>query len=654
MRVLSISSDRNALDEHSMVSRRLRMQARMVSRLDVLVPTGPKVLLQIAGNASVRGFGLGKVTGALRTIAAGMRIQRPDIISAQDPFFLGAIAWMIGRLRGSLVHVQIHTDLFNSDFSHHSLGNRVRVMLAGSLMRHVDCIRVVSKRIGDSLEKRGIRTITSVLPVFIDLDAVRDAKPIDRRERYPNFTKLILVVSRLEPEKQVEHAVRALLEIRKAQEGAGLVIVGAGSGREKLERMAAELGLSEWVVFEGAQNPFPFYKAADLLLVTSAYDGFGMVTVEALAAECAVVSYDVGVAREAGAIIVSPPDLARVSVAVLSERKRGKLAMELSPESEYREQWFAQITSCIPSFRNAPAERDRDSKQPLVGYIGQGFIGKNYADEMEERGIPVVRYSLEEQYRANKDRIKDCDIVFIAVPTPTTPDGFDASIVKTAVELVGKDKTAVIKSTMLPGTTEELQKAYPGRFVMHSPEFLREATALYDAGHPDRNIIGISEDTPEYRERAEAVMQILPHAPFELICSLREAELIKYAGNNWLFFKVVYVNLLYDLANKAGARYDIVRDALAADPRIGRSHLDPIHQSGHGGKPGRGAGGHCFIKDFAAMREQYEKLVPEDAAGIAAFKAFECKNIDLLLKSEKDLDLLKGVYGEEPRKVCAP
>ena len=63
-----------------------------------------------------------------------------------------------------------------------------------------------------------------------------------------------------------------------------------------------------------------------------------------------------------------------------------------------------------------------------IGFIGQGYVGKNYADDFERRGYKVVRYALEEPYRKNKEQIRDCDLVFIAVPTPTTPKGFDESI----------------------------------------------------------------------------------------------------------------------------------------------------------------------------------------------------------------------------------
>ena len=274
-----------------------------------------------------------------------------------------------------------------------------------------------------------------------------------------------------------------------------------------------------------------------------------------------------------------------------------------------------------------------------LGFIGQGWIGKNYADSFEDRGFDIVRYAKEVPYMENRDAIALCDIVFIAVPTPTTPNGFDASILREVVKLVGKGKTAVIKSTLLPGTTESVQAENPDIYVLHSPEFLREASARHDVDHPDRTIVGIPQDTEEYRTRAQAVIDVLPKAPYEAIVSVRAAELVKYGGNAWLYFKVVYVNMLYDLAAKFGVRWEDVRDAMAADPRIGTSHLDPVHSGG------RGAGGHCFIKDLAALREIYSREMG-DALGVRLFEAVEEKNIDLLVGSGKDLDLLRGVYGE--------
>lgn len=275
----------------------------------------------------------------------------------------------------------------------------------------------------------------------------------------------------------------------------------------------------------------------------------------------------------------------------------------------------------------------------IIGFIGQGWIGKHYADDFEQRGFTVVRYSQEEPHLINKEKIKDCDIVFIAVPTPTTPIGFDDSIVRAVVKLVGSDKIAVIKSTIIPGTTESIQKENPGIFIFHSPEFLTESTAAHDVANPDRNIIGTPVNSKDFQSKAELVMSVLPKASCEKILPAREAELFKYLRNCFFFSKVVYMNMLYDLAEKLGCRWEELRDIMALDPWIGPMHIDPVHKSG------RGAGGHCLIKDYAALVEMYKKLLPDDDKGLAVLEASVKKNQELLLNSNKDLDLLKGVYG---------
>jgi len=296
-----------------------------------------------------------------------------------------------------------------------------------------------------------------------------------------------------------------------------------------------------------------------------------------------------------------------------------------------------------------------------IGFIGQGWIGKNYADNFEQRGYNVVRYSQEEPHINNGEKIKECDIVFIAVPTPTAPAGFDDSILREVIKSVGQDKIAVIKSTIIPGTTESIQEENPNIYIMHSPEFLTETNAIYDAAHPNRNIIGIPKNNDDYKRRAKEVIKVLPTAPYTLICSAQEAELIKYGGNCWFYFKVIFINMLYDLAQKIGVDYKVIKEAMAADPRIGSSHLLPIHDTKdeinnklnyndfhlepfH--KSGRGAGGHCFIKDFAAFSKIYQNLVGDDF-GIKVLKSLKEKNIDLLKSSDKDLDLLAGVYGDD-------
>ncbi len=275
-----------------------------------------------------------------------------------------------------------------------------------------------------------------------------------------------------------------------------------------------------------------------------------------------------------------------------------------------------------------------------IGFIGQGYIGKNYANDFENRGYEVIRYSLETEYIGNKDFIKTCDVVFIAVPTPSTPKGFDYSIVERSLSLVGEGKIAVIKSTLLPGTTKKLQATYPNIVLLFSPEFLCEATAARDAANPMFNIVGVPPDSAGHRTAAEIVMNLLPKSGHSFIVSTEAAELFKYTHNIHGFMRVVFSNIFYDTAQTLGVEWTQVEEIMNIDPMMSPYYNSPIHKSG------RGAGGHCFIKDMAAFSRMYRELCPDDSLGIKVLGAMEEKNLALLKATQKDKDLVCGVYGE--------
>lgn len=276
-----------------------------------------------------------------------------------------------------------------------------------------------------------------------------------------------------------------------------------------------------------------------------------------------------------------------------------------------------------------------------IGCIGQGWVGRNIADNFERRHYSVVRYALEPEYVLNRKFIKDCDVVFIAVPTPTTPEGFDYSIVEEMISLVGDGKIAVIKSTILPGTSKKIQDKYPDKVVLFSPEFLCESTAVYDVSNPMFNIIGLSYDSAGHRNAAEEVMRVLPHSKHNFIVKGEAAELFKYAHNINGYMRVVFANLLHDVAGKVGADWADVKLIMDNDPMMSPYYNSPVH------KGGRGAGGHCFIKDMAAFAKLFAELNPNDLKGLAVFEALERKNLELLALTGKNQDLVRGVYGEK-------
>ena len=124
-----------------------------------------------------------------------------------------------------------------------------------------------------------------------------------------------------------------------------------------------------------------------------------------------------------------------------------------------------------------------------------------------------------------------------------------------------------------------------------------------------------------------------------MTCDSTEAEIIKYMHNVNGYFQLMLFNTLYDLSQSMGASWEEIQKAAEADPMISNYYIRPVH------KTGRGAGGHCFIKDFAAFKEHYARTCPADATGIKMLEALEQKNLELLRGSGKDQDLVEGVYG---------
>ncbi|HXH22842.1 MAG TPA: hypothetical protein VNN10_12520 [Dehalococcoidia bacterium] len=228
-----------------------------------------------------------------------------------------------------------------------------------------------------------------------------------------------------------------------------------------------------------------------------------------------------------------------------------------------------------------------------IGIIGVGVVGGALRAYLESRGIKPLLYD-PGLGLGSAIEVDAADLVFACVPTPYQPgSGFDDSIMRGAIAALSGSKTIVIKSTVLPGTTDSIQGDYPQHRILFNPEFLRENSALEDFVRPDRQIVGYARRWDA--ETARAVLRLLPRASFESVMPARSAELIKYATNAFLALKVTFANELFDLACALDADYELVRAGLAADARIGPSHLD-VHDSGY-----RGYGGKCLPKDTMAL-----------------------------------------------------
>lgn len=244
------------------------------------------------------------------------RLPKPDVVSVQDPFETGIVGWWIARKLKVPLHVQVHTDFLSPEYAKLSLLNRFRVLVARLVLRRAARIRVVSERIKRTIESRyHTHAPIIVLPIFADVGRLASLRSdlgnpqgSDLENRFEQFKFKLLVVARLEPEKNVALAIEAFA--KSAPENACLIVVGTGSENMSLQRFAKRWNVADRVFFEDPSDIRPFYKVADLLLVLSKYEGYGLVIVEALAAGKPVLSTDIGIAREAGAIVTTEEQFA--------------------------------------------------------------------------------------------------------------------------------------------------------------------------------------------------------------------------------------------------------------------------------------------------------------------------------------------------------
>jgi glycosyltransferase involved in cell wall biosynthesis len=322
MKLLMISTDQKMFIEGSDVARRMVEYAKKYEEVHIVVFAKLNLKDKIskitettlASNCWVYSTqSRAKITYPFDAIRVGRFIitgRKITQITCQDPFLTGMVGVSLKKEFKIPLELQLHTDIGSPYFTR-TLKNRIFKALAVSYLPKADHVRVVSQRIRAYLvERLGIsRSTVEVRPVMVDVDAIKHMSVThDLRARYPQFSKIILIASRLEKEKNIRLALDAFVEVTKLLPvNVGLVIVGNGSEVPRIEKYIVRNNLRERVVIESwadMHTLVSYYKTANVFLVTSWYEGYGMTLIEAQAAGCKIVSTDVGVAREAGATIV--------------------------------------------------------------------------------------------------------------------------------------------------------------------------------------------------------------------------------------------------------------------------------------------------------------------------------------------------------------
>jgi len=215
-------------------------------------------------------------------------------------------------------------------------------------------------------------------------------------------------------------------------------------------------------------------------------------------------------------------------------------------------------------------------------------------------------------FSSSFDDIKDADVHFICVGTPQVKDGLaaDLTYVNGALEsiapIIKAGSLVVGKSTVPVGTAARLRarllELNPDADLAWNPEFLREGFAVDDTLHPNRLVVGVTND------RAEAILKEVYAKNLEegtpwVRADLPTSELVKVAANSFLATKISFINAMAEICEAAGGDVTVLAKAIGYDPRIGSRFL----------QAGIGFGGGCLPKDIRAFMARAEELGAQQA-----------------------------------------
>ncbi len=260
-----------------------------------------------------------------------------------------------------------------------------------------------------------------------------------------------------------------------------------------------------------------------------------------------------------------------------------------------------------------------------IGIIGLGAVGSAIKQGFEYIGHTTRGHDIRHQTKI--EDVLSSEIVYICVGTPPDKNEHcDISAVINVVDNLNKLEykgIVAVKSTVKPGTTNELVKNYPNLTLAFVPEFLRERCAYEDFVY-NNNILVIGTDDDEvYNKIVESHGDLPVH---KVKVSIIEAELMKYFSNTYKAMRITFANSFYKVAQHFGANYDVIKDTFLYHG-VQEGHYLNVNKT-YGGY-----GGMCLPKDTKAMKS----LVNEMDLDLDIFKFIDEENDKFVKKVPKGM-----------------
>lgn len=289
--------------------------------------------------------------------------------------------------------------------------------------------------------------------------------------------------------------------------------------------------------------------------------------------------------------------------------------------------------------------REFDLSKGTVGVVGHGYVGRAVESFFSGSCRVVVHDKAKSELQTLESVVSDSEVIFVCVPTPMRSDGSCyTGIVSSVLDdirrvsgEVGRNMNSfvvVIKSTVSPGFTEEVQCRHMNMRILFSPEFLTEKNSIDDFKETNRVILGGDEsDAIVVFKYFESVIpdRVATGETLLLQCDPTVAEMTKLYANGILATKIMFSNEVYLMCERLGVDYEEVRFLAVLDRRIGDGHT---RVPGHDGS--LGFGGHCFPKDLNNLKFIAAELgVPE-----RIFTAVLQRNSEV--REDKDWERMPG------------
>ena len=230
-------------------------------------------------------------------------------------------------------------------------------------------------------------------------------------------------------------------------------------------------------------------------------------------------------------------------------------------------------------------------KSLSVGLVGYGHVGRSV-----HALFPSARiYDPFVPGYGNRDAVQGTDVSFVCVPTPTAEGGgADVTVVDEVVRWLDSD-IIVIKSTVPPGTTDQLARKH-NKVLVFSPEYIGEGVAFKNGTLTAQNwpFVIVGGDTDPAELVLDLHARVLGAAKIYRQTSAIAAELCKYMENTWLALQVVFASEFQNLANATGVSYWELRALWGLDPRVSTAHTVVTADE-------QGFAGRCLPKDVEAI-----------------------------------------------------